>query len=295
MTTLCIDFLINGIQGTAKPNHGRIYLYYYKLQVYKVTVTSLHSEMPLERVSSIILLSDSFWETSTLDVLRMLMSTSKGFHAELNTTTSSGMVEHALLAMIKNRPSGFNRWMLRFSDASYHFSLQMDEMITYCAALPLENRSHVPNGTSTKKMRIFFIDAYRLAVSNGMKGAMERRHQFDMKVEESANKLMEKFGFDLFTTMESKIDDGIRKLLHGSSRCEIDTLPKIHSLTTLLTDINDFIFGLFRLLPSKRKKPDVAEAFVRDLNDKAMAIVACYRTRSVFCPDAMPLDFISEI
>lgn len=245
-------------------------------------------------------------------MLRMLMSTSKGFHAEFNSGTATSSVEHALLSMIRTRPHAFNGWVLRFSDAKYRFSLQLDQMGMHCVTLPWENRCHMHAfntcGTDETQvyMKIPFIDAYRLAVMNGMKGAMEHRHQFDMKVEDSVNKLMEKFGFEFFTVMESNIDDGIRWLLggecyhkmawdHNDEMRRDEFRSKISSLESLNNDIRDLFFGLLILLPTEKKNAPRAEAAVRRLNDRAVNIVACYRTRSVFCPDAMPLDFLPEI
>jgi hypothetical protein len=282
--------------------------------------------MPLESVFSILSFSDSFWKKATLNVLRMLMSTSKGFHKELtnNNTSSSSTTkniaeeeEHAplLLSMIiRARPHALNGWVLKFSDAKYRFSLHPDVMAMHCAALPVENRCHFYTPYSSERevyMKIPFIDAYKLAVAGGLKSAMERRHQYDIELEESINKLVvEKFGRGLlFTVMESNIDDGIRRLHnelplmvwdHNDETRMREKRLKIHSLERLNNDIHDIFYCLLCLLPIDNKKknkrnPFEAEAAVRNLNNRAMNIVACYRDRSVFCPEAMPVDFLSGI
>ena len=165
-------------------------------------------------VSGIVFLCDSFWGDFDLNALRNLISTSKGFHDELVTCTgvrdnntnnsNRSLTEHALLSMIKNRPSAFNGWVLNFQDAKHRFSLPMDMMLRHCSmVLPIWDRCHrnfieniYKNRNKNAKGIIHFIDAYRLTVNRpgGMEASMERRHQLEVKVQHFTHALVEKVG-----------------------------------------------------------------------------------------------------
>ena len=171
--------------------------------------------MPLAAVSDILFLSDEFWGNSTLNSLRMLTSTCKGFRAELQgsakkataTTTDketahTTTTERAMLAMIRHRPTDNSEWTMGFIDAKYHFSIHAAEMIRFCSALPVDDPCHMSEYYATlyrsglhSIARIRFIDAYRLVSrkNNGIAAAMERRARHDRRVLQSAKEVVALF------------------------------------------------------------------------------------------------------
>ena len=88
--------------------------------------------MPLACISSILFASDVFWGHTTLSTLRLLLSTSQGFHDELTIPyNGKNSTEHALLAMMRQRPKDPGGWRLTFEDATYCFSLRTAAMIKH--------------------------------------------------------------------------------------------------------------------------------------------------------------------
>ena len=181
----------------------------------------------LPSVITFFIQSDAFWEVLSLAHLQMLVSTCKGFQAEFvggsnnNTSTAASnnnksggrskkstaikattttvypsMIEHALLAIIRTHPANDSKdWCISITNAKYHFSIGVGVLVKHCAALPADDEFHM----SAQQISLFkinhhvpyipFIDAYRLAVTCGLKGAMERRHQLRLKVKQSARTL----------------------------------------------------------------------------------------------------------
>lgn len=169
-----------------------------------------HNNMSLASVSDILCHVDSFWSDSTLDVLRMLMSTSKGIRSVLvvceeedggvkknkkNLSRKSPLrlptlpiiilspIERAILAMMQTRPL-----VMKISHAKYRFSLQVNAMVRHCAALPVGNSCRIDEVCSGRFTiqayvtqlnrgnmhgRIHFIDAYRLASFSSSNGKMK--------------------------------------------------------------------------------------------------------------------------
>ena len=174
--------------------------------------------MLLASVTDILYYSDSYWKHMTLNSLRNLMSTSKGFNSEMkkvssSATNSTPMIEFALLSMIKNRPDVFNYWVLSFSTANKIFFLSVEQLIEHCAALPVGNpyRLDVDNADDWMSMEspsgIGFIDAFRLTVNSagGLKSAMERRDRFFVGVMASARRILVSVG-DRFEQMLGNVE-----------------------------------------------------------------------------------------
>ena len=259
---------------------------------------------------NVLYVSNSFWANATLNVLRMLLSTSKGFNAALTGVNE----QHALLAMIKNRPNAINGWVLKMSDAKYRFSLQLDAMVERCVALPVNDRCHIRAALDGSHVggcgvygTIHFIDAYRLAANGvgGMRVSMEQRHQFDMRVMESVRELCGKVSFDLLRVMQSNIDYAVRLLLEKSSRLkwyhegyvlrdyETEIETKIHFLGRLSKDVREVSFDVGYLL-TKKNTPAV-DSDVRGLTIKARALVSRYKSQTEYCPEAMSIEVLPEI
>ena len=156
--------------------------------------------MQLSCVTDILFQSDSFWGNANLNVLRIIVSSCKGLKSELLGNVKKDkkdvqrmpLFNHALLTMIRLRPSENNNWELSLNSAKYRFSLQKDVMIKHCAALPVEDEFHLTKDNAVRhKLGFFFasirfIDAFNLASGIGMKVVMERRHLFEKKVIQSA-------------------------------------------------------------------------------------------------------------
>jgi hypothetical protein len=271
--------------------------------------------MPLASIIEIIDLSDSFWGNATLDVLRLLTSTSKELHAKFHSISSSNSNSsnnnNALKSMIKNRPRAFNFWRLKMSDAKYRFSLQLNVMVGHCVALPEGHRcrmhavwddSHIINADSAY---IPFMDAYKLAVdpgtASGMKAAMERRYQFDTKVKNTVRELINRLaGFD-FRLMGSNIDDAVYKLGNVSARLkwgwengdgfEHEVIPKINALSGLSRSV---YAALMEIQYFPMMTPPKAETAVLGFIERVRILVSLYRSYSEYCAEAMSLDFLPD-
>jgi hypothetical protein len=278
----------------------------------KTTTMSLASVFP-----DILCLTDSFWSDSTLDVLRMLMSTSKGIRAVL-------LVERAILAMMQTRPL-----VMKISDAKYRFSLQLNAMVRHCAALPVgdscridevcsgrytiqEYVTQLNRGNFRGCSKIRFIDAYRLLVSsssssangnnnnNRIKAAMERRHLFDVDVLASVVSLVRMVG-DRYERMEENVTNAIFKLYDGLGEDEgkkkvvgkNTLLHRIHQLEELSNDLVSAIFHMkdsfsvdrVAIIPIPKTK-----ANVHDYSRLFPTLVNRYRLHSAKCPELMTMD-----
>ena len=196
--------------------------------------------MSLPIVFDIVSQSDEFWGNSTLNVIRMITSTCKGFRTgmlgdenvfaanpkrpnkkhqqeEQKQRLPNIIIKQALLAMIKSRPSALEDWSLSFLDVKYRFSLHVDVLIKHCAALPVEDEFHLTavNIPRCKAGYFFpyigFLDAYELAVNCGLKACMERRNKYEDKVRHSAYELIDEVR-DLFAPMRSNIHRALKEL-----------------------------------------------------------------------------------
>ena len=195
--------------------------------------------------------SDSFWAAANLGVLRMLMSTCKGFRAELlgDAKKQQTLFDHALMAIVqRRRPIGVE-WAMTLETAKYRFSLQEEDMIKYCGALPVEDDFHLSDDDARRfregwfPVKIRFIDAYKLASEHGLKAAMERRCRFETKVMHSAYETLALLGGGRLTKLRLNVrsaGDELKKnlaALHkdvvGKKRSElrkrIRLLKKLHA------------------------------------------------------------------
>lgn len=165
--------------------------------------------MSLPSVFSFISSSDAFWSNLTLDTIRNITSTCKGFQSEMLLGQQRIHLKHALLAMIKARPSALGGWALSFADAKYRFSLTDDLLIEHCAALPVYSKYHIcVDGIDQYRTLWFspsigFMDAFQIAMNHpdgGLEFCMKQRHEYDIGVVQSANDLLEEVG-DRFSWM----------------------------------------------------------------------------------------------
>ena len=271
-------------------------------------------------VSSIVYFCDSFWGEFDLNTLRNLISVSKGFHDELvlsaatTTTTASvqkksnsgggggrNMIEHALLSMIRTRPAALNGWVLDFQHAKHCFSLPMHMMLHHCSmALPVWDRCYRSYRENIYKNRnkhavgpIHFIDAYRLTAGRpgGLKAAMERRHQLEVKVQASARALIEKVGnrYALIEANARTAVDELKLALPNGCRS-----TRIRYLQELIFSTSHAAFHMASTVEQACVCRVTHESShdVHISNKRFKTLVARYRTHSVYCLLVMTLDFL---
>lgn len=286
--------------------------------------------MPLAAVSDILFLSDEFWGHSTLNSLRMLVSTCKGFRVDLQGSAkkksgnSAPLIEHAVRVIVQrwSQDNG-GEWLLRFSDAKFRFSLQVDAMAKFCAALPGDDECHL-SVDEVKRCKagyftayIRFLDAYKLASKNGLRAAMERRDLFVKKVLRSARESLafhqpsNQMRSNLHAALKElegnlarlRNDHGIdpkdkksRKRISG----ETELLRDIRLVKQLYADVNSATCeGLFirSKLAVRDNKVDIPrlERRVADYRSAGKTLVARYRAHSVRCPGKMTLDCLDRL
>jgi hypothetical protein len=275
--------------------------------------------MPFANVTDILFLSDSFSCNITLDKLRMLASTSKGIHkdlfGDLKSSKKQGsipVIEHALLAMTKGSP---NNWKLSFGDASYRFSLQRCKLIKHCRLLP-SNDPYYMDVAKERRLKagysigyIRFIDAYRLATTStgGLKAAMKRRRDLDIKVLDSASKLL--------TNLESKfckirinIKQAVQFLQQSVTTLREGVVSKrrvsgetqlyrgIRVLEELGVDVSVAVFDIFfieeQLALKKMKNIVQIKERTHHLEGRKTCLFARYKYHRMFCPAILADDFL---
>ena len=169
-----------------------------------------NNRMSLPSVFNLVSSYDAFWGDLTLDTIRMIGSTCKGFQSEMLFVR-----EHALIVMIKSRPQALGGWALSFSDAKYRFSLSDDILIEHCSTLPVGNKHRIClDGINQYKSRWFspsisFMDAYQLAVNHpdgGLRFCMKQRHEYDIRVIQSAIDLLEEIGDRISWMVKNTVD-----------------------------------------------------------------------------------------
>ena len=267
--------------------------------------------MPLTHVSSILFTSDAFWGNSTLGTLRILLSTSKGFHTELMTpyngkkSKSPSLAEHALLTVM--RPV-----RLTFEDAGYCFSLRTAGMIKHCRGLPSDDKFHLSDAVvelvrkGRRRGYIRFMDAFRLVLNSkgGLADAMERRHKADIGVLSSAKSILPQM-VRMLHSMDNNLNDAIEIL---TARIQDLATPRKKALGAnilkralrLMEKLRDDAFMIrfdlkytkARLLSGNVHTLELKK-LVRELKFKRSGIIARYKAYSVHCPEKM--CFIQEM
>lgn len=283
--------------------------------------------MLLSETTGILYQSDHFWGNSNLNTLRMLMSTCKEFNAELRgeakkkqkkgappQPVSLPIIEAALLSIIRLRPLANSSWGLSFNTAKYQFSLQASVLIAHCSALPAADRFHLSDahaagfkGGYYHFAQISFIDAHLLASKKtGLKIAMARRHQFEVKLIKSAREVIAAVDGRLTPLrcnvraagIQLKKDvDTLRKDVVGKKKVPGENTLRLRM--RMLTKLHDDIrLSEYKLAFIKRS---LAEGFfnialkIKELKALKKVIVCRYKSHSNFCPVLMPLSFVSRM
>ena len=274
--------------------------------------------MPLTCISSILFTSDAFWGNTTLSTLRLLLSTSKGFHSELmipyngKKSKTPSPTEHALLTMMQQRPKELRGWRLTFEDASYCFSLRPAVMIKHCRGLPSDDKFHMSDTVvdlvrkGRKRGYIRFMDAFRLVLNSkgGLADAMERRHKADIGVLSSAKSILPQM-VRMLHSMDNNLNDAIEIL---TARIQDLATPRKKALGAnilkralrLMEKLRDDAFMIrfdlkytkARLLSGNVHTLELKK-LVRELKFKRSGIIARYKAYSVHCPEKM--CFIQEM
>jgi hypothetical protein len=259
--------------------------------------------MPLASMPGILFHCELFWAGSTLEMLRNLISTSKGFNSELVIVKKGqSLVEFAIESMMKNNPNFMNKWVLKFSYAKYCFSLQMDMMLHHCVLLPAGDRCHlgirywIYKRKTYPNLLIHFIDAYRLTLKRpgGIKAAMDRRHILEVKVKASAAAHVEKVGnsYRLIEANSNKAAERLKMTLRNNDGAFTET--ELRKGIRLLEQLG-FDAGLssLRMASSsverpwiKEIRPDAREE-LRSQIQLFKTIVTRYNNHSKFCPLVM--------
>jgi hypothetical protein len=275
--------------------------------------------MPFAEVSDILFLSDSFLTHITLDKLRMLASTNREIHTDIFGDSKSSkkkgsipVIEHALVAMAKVRP---NNWKLSFKEAKYRFSLQRCKLIKHCRLLPTNDPFHmdIMMERSLKagytNGRIRFIDAFKLASisAGGLKAAMKRRHEMDVKVLDSARKLLTnlesrmcqmrinvKKAIQFLKQSVTALREGVTCKRRVSGETELHRGIRI--LEQLNVDVSVAVFDVFYIeeqlgLNQMQNIMQIKER-THHLEGRKACLFGRYRYHRVFCPDILVVDFL---
>jgi hypothetical protein len=274
--------------------------------------------MPLTCISSILFTSDAFWGNTTLSTLRLLLSTSKGFHNELmipynGKKSKTSLTEHALLTMMQQRPKELRGWRLTFEDASYCFSLRTAVMIKHCRGLPSDDKFHMSDTVvdlvrkGRKRGYIRFMDAFRLVMNSkgGLAAAMQRRHQVDIDVLTTAKSIVPQM-VRMLHGIDNNLNDAVEAL---TARIEDLATPKKKALgeTTakralkLVEKLRDDAFMVrfdLKFIKSRLLSENVhtleLKKLVRELKFKRNSIAARYKAYSMHCPEKMTMDCFIE-
>ena len=253
--------------------------------------------MSLVSVSDILFQSDEFWGNSTLESLRMVVKTCKGFRVTLQgkdkQKEEQSPTEQAIAVMIKRRPKANNKWELTFAEARDWFMLNTRTMVDFCAKFPEDNTFHLSEEDAEDARKgetsfpIGFLDAYKLTVQIGLKAAMERRAHLDQKLITSA---LESLDFRLPSdTMRANVKAAIDKLKAGGQTVKMDKGLRLLDKLDL-----DFI-TTFSERASINDSMRVRERDVERLKKRiagykraSKTLTARYRAHSVYCPEKMP-------
>lgn len=273
--------------------------------------------MPLVSVTDILFQSDEFWANSTLDSLRMLVKTSKGFKVTLQEEEEGeakkkkpSLTVQAMTVMMERRPAANAGWELKFVDAKHWFMLNMKTMAVFCTRLPAESPFHLSEAEAEEAQKkrdpfvvrymqrredsayISFMDAYKLITLNtGLKEAMKRRAHFDQGLMDSA---FESLDFQKPSdTMRKNIRAAIRVL-----RADEQT-TKVKKGIRLLNKLDEDFWSVnnnARMIKDWMKmRPRNVERFklcISEYKKLRQTITKRYKAHSVYCPEKMPTEFL---
>jgi len=273
--------------------------------------------MPLVSVTDILFQSDEFWANSTLDSLRMLVKTSKGFKVTLQEEEEGeakkkkpSLTVQAMTVMMERRPAANAGWELKFVDAKHWFMLNMKTMAVFCTRLPAESPFHLSEAEAEEAQKkrdpfvvrymqrredsayISFMDAYKLITLNtGLKEAMRRRAHFDQGLMDSA---FESLDFQ-------KPSDTMRKNIRAAIRVlkADEQTAKVKKGIRLLNKLDEDFWSVnnnARMIKDWMKmRPRNVERFklcISEYKKLRQTITKRYKAHSVYCPEKMPTEFL---
>jgi hypothetical protein len=276
--------------------------------------------MPLVSVTDILFQSDEFWANSTLDSLRKLVGTSKGFKVTLqdedlkvkkknNTSLPPSLTIQAMTVMMERRPAANAGWELRWVDAKHWFMLNMKTMAVFCTRLPAESPFHLSEEEAEKAQEkrdpfvvrfmqrredsayISFMDAYKLTLNTGLKEAMKRRAHFDQGLMDSA---FETLNFQKPSdTMRKNIRAAIRVLRANEQTAKVK--KGIRLLNKLDEDFWSVNNNACMIKDWMKMRPRNVERFklcISEYKTLRQTITKRYKAHSVYCPEKMPTEFL---
>jgi hypothetical protein len=261
--------------------------------------------MPLVSVTDILFQSDEFWANSTLDSLRMLVKTSKGFKVTLQgegkkkkDTPLPSLTVQAITVMMERRPTANGEWMLKFVHAKHWFMLRLDTMINFCTSLPAESSFHLSE-TDTEWVRkggtafICFMDAYKLTLNTGLKAAMERRAHSDQKLMDSA---FESLDFHRPSdTMRKNIRAAIRVLKADEQTAKVKRgLRLLDKLDLDVCMTHGEVTVIKYSLEKRQRDVEYLKKCIADYKKARQTLTKRYKAHSVYCPEKMPTEFLDD-
>lgn len=283
-------------------------------------------------VTDILFFSDSFWGNATLDVLRLLMSTSKGIRAEFVTTIETVKggknkkvaqpqqqpFERVMLTMKQNRPTALSCWTMGLIEAKYHFQISMAAMVKHNVTLPVGDRCRIDEVcdgtwsidyyiTQVKRGNFFgrpidFIDAYRLMAKRGVKVAMQHRSKFDAEVLASVESLVANVG-DRYERMDENVANAIFKLSDtleeeasssGQQQQKIlkKSICQLEKFSNHLYSCNVHMKRCFSVENMASISKPKTKRHVHEYNVLFNSAVAGYKAIRSKCPELMTLDCV---
>ena len=238
-----------------------------------------------------------FLEKTNLNMFRMLASTCKALQSELMEKDGKGVLPPMLQTLIRYRPE----ISLTFSEAKYRFSLQINSMAKFCAALPKQDKFHVAKKDMADPSeiphlyRIRFVDAYRLASDDGLKAAMDRRHRFETKIMDSAHDILQALR-NGFMPMRNQVKAAITELKNNPRKNEKTARKGLRLLDMLDRDIVGAEFDsrwLRSEVGSNTPKFLEIQEKVTVLKGRKKTLVTRYKAHAKYCPALMTKDCLA--
>jgi hypothetical protein len=261
--------------------------------------------MPLVSVTDILFQSDEFWAHSTLDSLRKLVGTSKGFKVTLQ-----GESKQAMTVMMERRPDANAKWELRLVDAKHWFMLNMKTMAVFCTRLPDDSPFHLSEEEAEKAQkrrdpvlirfmhredpaRISFVDAYKLTLNTGLKEAMKRRAHFDQGLMDSASESL-KFNKSS-DVMRKNVRAAIRVLKADEQTAKVKKgIRRLNKLDEDFGCANNIAWMVKDRMKKRPQNVELFKLYISEYKKLRQSLTARYKAHSVNCPEKMPTEFLDD-
>ena len=268
----------------------------------------LRLNMLLASVTDILFMSDEFWGNLNLGSLSKLVSTCKGFKADMQNVnrkktkekvSAQSVTERAIAVMMERRPKANGEWVLKFSEAKTWFMLQVGAMAKFCVELPEDNDFHLSEEAAQDAKEdgdtvyIRFLDAYRLTLKSGLKAAMQRRDRLDAKLVESAT--------------ESLVFHQLSDIMRRNLKAAIEQLKKVSSPDAKLKkgirllgrlDLDVCMSGVSRGVIEKSLASSMRMRGADNLKKHTTnykTLIARYKAHSVYCPEKITMDCLARL